>query len=318
MSNLTHLCKRAFNKKFFSSMKLYTEPLVEGVYKVPPAREVPPHIVRPPYVGRKDQQFEDLSKLPIIQHDKEGLERLRASGKLAASTLSAGMKAAVEKNTTDDIDKAVHEHIISHDAYPTPIDYLHFPKSVCTSVNEVLCHGIPDKRPLVSGDYVNIDVTCYKDGYHGDNSAMVAIGNVHPDIKNLIRVTREAMYKAIEICKPGVSYNKIGEVIDEYAKKHGYVVCPHFTGHGIGQDLHCGPFVFHTPGRVNATMEVGNVFTIEPIIMLHDPQDLIYEWRDGWTIVAHNTPSAQWEHMVAIHDDGPEILTLREDEESLL
>jgi methionyl aminopeptidase len=139
--------------------KLYTQPLIEGTYKVTPARAVPQHIVRPPYVGKLDQQFEDLSRKPIIQHDKEAVDKLRKSAQLAADTLLKGMEAAVEGNTTDDIDEAVHNNIISADAYPTPIDYLHFPKSVCTSVNEVLCHGIPDNRPLSNGDYVNIDVT---------------------------------------------------------------------------------------------------------------------------------------------------------------
>lgn len=295
---------------------MYTEPLIEGTYRVAPARDVPKHIERPPYVGKKDQEFEDLSLKPIIQHDEEAIDKLRKSAQLASGALVAGMKACLQGNTTEDIDRAVHEHIISHDAYPTPIDYLHFPKSVCTSVNEVLCHGIPDNRPLVSGDYCNIDVTCYLNGYHGDNSAMVTIGDVHPDIKNLIRVTREAMYKAIEICKPGVPYSKIGEVINDYAIKHNYVVCPHFTGHGIGQNLHEGPFVYHVPNNTADKMEVGNVFTIEPILMLHDPNDLIYSWRDNWTMIAHNTPSAQWEHMIAIHDDGPEIITLRKDEVS--
>ena len=275
---------------------------------------VPKNIIRPPYVGKLDQEFEDLSKKPIIQHDKDALDKLRKSAQLASSTLSEGIKAAVQGNTTEDIDKVVHDHIISHNAYPTPIDYLHFPKSVCTSVNEVLWHGIPDNRPLRNGDYVNIDVTCYQDGYHGDNSAMVAIGEVDPEIQDLIRVTRESMFKAIEICKPGVSYNEIGKAITEYVHKYNYTVCPHFTGHGIGQDLHNGPFVYHSINDVTDKMEVGNVFTIEPIVMLYDSIDMIYQWRDDWTIIAHNTPSAQWEHTIAIHDDGAEILTLRKDE----
>jgi methionyl aminopeptidase len=152
------------------------------------------------------------------------------------------------------------------------------------------------------------------DGYHGDNSAMVEIGEVDPDIQKLIRVTREALFKAIEICKPGTQYNKIGGIIFDYAKKHKYTVCPHFTGHGIGKDLHCGPFVYHVPNSITAKMEVGHVFTIEPIIMMYDTNDLIYQWGDDWTVVAHNTPSAQWEHTITIHDDGPEILTIRKDE----
>lgn len=145
--------KRGYSFRSVSTFIQYTEPLIEGAYKVTPALDVPKHIVRPSYVGKRDQEFTDLNKLPILRHDKEAIDRLRDSAKLASSTLSAGMEAAKLGGTTNDIDKAVHDHIIKHDAYPTPIDYMHFPKSVCTSVNEVLCHGIPDDRPLRNGDY---------------------------------------------------------------------------------------------------------------------------------------------------------------------
>lgn len=126
------------------------------------------------------------------------------------------------------------------------------------------------------------------------------------------------MFKAIEICKPGVNYGKIGEVIHNHVSKYGYAICKYFTGHGIGKELHLAPYIYHSPGMTNAIMESGNVFTIEPIIMLQDAHELIYEWRDGWTVVAYSTPSAQWEHTIALHEDGPEILTLRKDEESLI
>ena len=285
MSAAKEISKRAYSSRFFSTFVQYTEPLIDGAYRVTPALDVPKHIVRPPYVGRRDQEFADLNKLPIIRHDKESIDCLRASAKLASGTLSAGMEAARLGGTTNDIDKAVHDYIIKHDAYPTPIDYMHFPKSVCTSVNEVLWHGIPDDRPLKEGDYCklnififllgNIDVTCYLNGFHGDNSAMVEIGEVHPDIKKLIRITREAMFKAIEICKPGENYGKIGEVVTNYVSKHGYSVWKYFTGHGIGKDLHLAPYIYHSPGMTNAIMESGNVFTIEPIIMLSDAHDLI-------------------------------------------
>jgi len=206
--------------------------------------------------------------MKIESHSEEMIKNMRIASKLASETLVAGMKAAIEGNTTEDIDKAVQDYIVSKDAYPSPIDYCHFPKSVCTSVNEVLCHGIPDNRPLRSGDSVNIDVTCFTHGCHGDNSLMVEIGEVHPDIKRLNQVTRYAMNQAIKICGPGVPYSEIGKTIEKIAKDFGFSVCPFFTGHGIGPEMHMGPYVYHVANKDKAKMNVGNTFTIEPIIML--------------------------------------------------
>lgn len=145
----------------------------------------------------------------------------------------------------DDVDKIVHDFIIENDGYPSAIDFHGFPKSVCTSVNDVVCHGVPNNYILEDGDYLNIDIVCYKDGFHGDNSAMVMLGNVHPDILKLSQVTRESMYKAIEICRPGASFKQIGKEIEDYANEHGYYVNREFTGHGIAHELHMPPLVHH-------------------------------------------------------------------------
>ncbi len=170
----------------------------------------------------------------------------------------------------DDVDKEVHDFIVKHDAYPSAIDFMHFPKSVCTSVNEVVSHGVPNSHLLVDGDYLNIDVTCYLDGFHGDNSGMVFMGDVHEDIQRLAQVTREAMFKAIYECGPGVPFSMIGEVIEEYAKEFGYFVNQEFGGHGIGRNMHQAPMVYHhkTRDSTRAKMEPGNSFTIEPILMM--------------------------------------------------
>ena len=143
--------------------------------------------------------------------------------------------------TTNDVDRIVHDFIISHDAYPTPIGFMGFPKSVCTSVNEVVCHGIPNLRPLENGDYLNIDCTLYKDGVHGDSSVMVKIGDIHPDIQKLIDCTQKALYESIKICKPGTPFNEIGNVCEQVAEAGGFVVCELFTGHGVGKLLHLPP-----------------------------------------------------------------------------
>ena len=174
----------------------------------------------------------------------------------------------------DDIDKIVHDYIVANDAYPSAIDFMHFPKSVCTSVNDVISHGVPNSYKLQAGDYLNIDVVCFKDGHHGDNSAMVMLETdtvkVPDEIKRLSQVTREAMYMAIESCGPGVKYNKIGEIIEEYAEAHGYFVNEEFGGHGIAHHLHMPPLIHHykNPEGCKEEMKPGMAFTIEPILMM--------------------------------------------------
>eukprot|EP01016_Furgasonia_blochmanni_P027491 TRINITY_DN2897_c0_g3_i4.p1 TRINITY_DN2897_c0_g3~~TRINITY_DN2897_c0_g3_i4.p1 ORF type:complete len:222 (-),score=41.83 TRINITY_DN2897_c0_g3_i4:165-830(-) len=215
--------------------------------------------------------------------------------------------------TTDELDKAVHDFIISNGGYPTPLGFMHFPKSVCTSVNEVLCHGIPDLRPLEKGDYINIDVTCFIEGYHGDTSVMALIGDVHPEIRRLIDATQRAVYESIKICKPGVPFNKIGDICERVARDEGFTVCPLFNGHGIGKLLHLPPSIIPVKNKYPGVMEPGNAFTIEPIFMMFNSEKY-HMWDDHFTTISRDNPSAQWEHTVLITETGCEVITLREGE----
>ena len=188
---------------------------------------VPSDIKRPHYVGKRNQKFPSLSGRIHI-HKEEEIRRLRIAANLAARTLKHAMDNTKVGMSLDAIDKIVHDYIIADGAYPSAIDFMHFPKSVCLSVNDVVSHGVPNNYVLQAGDYLNIDVVCFKEGFHGDNSAMVFLEDekteVHPDIKRLAKVTRESMFVAIEQCKPGVKYSKIGETIEDYAHGHGYTV----------------------------------------------------------------------------------------------
>jgi len=178
----------------------------------------------------------------------------------------------------DEVDKIVHDFIIADDAYPSAIDFMHFPKSVCLSVNDVVSHGVPNTYVLEDGDALNIDIVCYKNGHHGDNSAMLMLGNVDPEVQRLSKVTREAMYYAIEMCAPGVPFSRIGEVIQDYTEDHGYVVNEEFGGHGIGAHLHMAPMIYHhkTPSYTKEVMKPGMAFTIEPICMMKSARSVGY------------------------------------------
>lgn len=222
-------------------------------------------------MGKKNQNFPPLSgRINIL--NKEEIKCLKTASNLAARTLKTAMDATKVGMTLDELDKVVHDYIIGDKAYPSAIDFMHFPKSVCLSVNDVVSHGVPNDYVLQAGDFLNIDVVCFKDGFHGDNSAMVFLEDestkVNPDIKRLSQVTRESMFVAIEMCKPGVKFNKIGDTISEYAHGHGYTVNQEFGGHGIGRDLHMAPLVHHhsTPMASTAEMRPGMAFTIEPIL----------------------------------------------------
>jgi methionyl aminopeptidase len=206
----------------------------------------------------------------------EQQQGLRTASRLAADTLERAIESVHVGQSLDEIDKIVFKNITENDGYPSGIDFMHFPKSVCLSVNDVVSHGVPNDYKLQAGDYLNIDVVCYKDGCHGDNSAMVFLETdevkVDEDIHKLARVTRESMFVAINECKPGMKFNRIGELITEYAHGHGYFVNEEFGGHGIGDHLHMPPLVHHnlTPHQCKEEMLPGMAFTIEPILMLSD------------------------------------------------
>ncbi|KAM0926969.1 hypothetical protein ACQ4PT_003112 [Festuca glaucescens] len=221
--------------------------------------------------------------------------------KLICSYLQPGI-------TTDEIDKAVHKMIIDNGAYPSPLGYCGFPKSVCTSVNECICHGIPDSCPLEDGDIINIDVTVYLNGYHGDTSATFLCGDVDDEAKKLVQVTKESLDKAISICAPGVEINRIGRTIQDHADKFKYGVVQQFVGHGVGKVFHAEPAVLHYRNNERGRMMLNQTFTIEPMLTIGSTNATI--WSDDWTAVTEDgSLSAQFEHTLLITEDGVEILT---------
>nr|XP_027097022.1 methionine aminopeptidase 1B, chloroplastic-like isoform X2 [Coffea arabica] len=215
-------------------------PLRRG--KVSQQLPVPDHIPKPPYAGTKI--LPEISKEYQI-HDAEGILKMRAACELAAQVLDHAGTLVRPSVTTNEIDKVVHQMIVDAGAYPSPLGYGGFPKSVCTSVNECMCHGIPDSRQLQDGDIINIDVTVYLNGYHGDTSKTFFCGNVSDAMKRLVKVTEECLHKGIAVCKDGALYRKIGKRISEHAEKFGYGVVDRFVGHGVGNVFHSEPLIFH-------------------------------------------------------------------------
>lgn len=236
---------------------------------------------------------------------------MRAAGRLAAEAMAVGAALVAPGVTTDEIDRAVHEFVVAAGAYPSPLGYKGFPKSLCTSVNEVICHGIPDDRPLQDGDIVNLDVTVYLDGVHGDTDATYLVGDVDEESRLLVERTHEAMMRGIKAARPGREVNVIGRVIESYAKRFGYGVVRDYTGHGIGTEFHSGLIVPHYDAapRYDTVIEPGMTFTVEPMLTLGGDDDWEL-WDDGWTVVtADGSRSAQFEHTVVITETGAEILT---------
>ncbi|KAJ8764533.1 hypothetical protein K2173_006273 [Erythroxylum novogranatense] len=273
--------------------------------KISPRRPVPDHIQRPPYVNSR--QAPGIVSEPEV-HDEKGIECMRVSGRLAAQVLEYAGTLVKPGVKTDEIDQEVHQMIIDNGAYPSPLGYGGFPKSVCTSVNECICHGIPDSRPLEDGDIINIDVTVYLDGYHGDTSATFFCGEVDEEAKKLVEVTKESMYKAISICAPGVEYKKIGKTIHEHADKYRYGVVRQFVGHGVGRVFHADPVVLHHRNNEGGRMMLNQTFTIEPMLTIGSINPVM--WDDNWTVVTDDgSLSAQFEHTILITRDGAEILT---------
>ncbi|OWM85407.1 methionine aminopeptidase 1D, chloroplastic/mitochondrial [Punica granatum] len=273
--------------------------------KLSPRRPVPDHIMKPPYVN--SQQAPGIASGPEV-HNKEGIECMRASGKLAAQVLEFAGTLVKPGVRTDEIDEAVHQMIIDSGAYPSPLGYGGFPKSVCTSVNECICHGIPDSRPLEDGDIINIDVTVYLNGYHGDTSATFFCGEVEEEAKNLVQVTKKCLDKAISICAPGVEFKKIGRTIHDHADKHRYGVVRQFVGHGVGRVFHADPVILHFRNNEDGRMRLNQTFTIEPMLTIGSINPIM--WDDNWTVVTEDgSLSAQFEHTILITEDGAEILT---------
>jgi methionyl aminopeptidase len=279
-------------------------PLEPGVQT--PRRPVPASIPRPEYV---DKPRPARNTDPWVQPD-EVVEAMRIAGRIAAQALQEGGKAVKPGATTDDIDAVVHEFLLDNRAYPSTLGYRHFPKSCCVSLNEVICHGIPDSTRIEDGDIVNIDVTAYIGGVHGDTNATFLAGEVAEEARLLVERTHEATMRAIKAVRPGRQLNVIGRVIESYAKRFGYGVVRDFTGHGIARSFHSGLVILHyEEPSVSTVIEKGMTFTIEPMITLGGiDYDL---WDDGWTVTTKDKAwTAQFEHTMVVTDEGAEILTL--------
>ncbi|HUR02203.1 MAG TPA: type I methionyl aminopeptidase [Nonomuraea sp.] len=273
--------------------------------RVSPIRKVPAHIQRPEYVGKKRPKIgESDVKTP------ETIERMRVAGRIAAQALEEVGKHAQPGVTTDELDRIGHEFLVDHGAYPSTLGYKGYPKSLCTSINEVICHGIPDDTVLCDGDIVNVDITAYIGGVHGDTDATYLVGDVDEESRLLVERTREAMMRAIKAVAPGRQLNVVGRVIEAYAKRFGYGVVRDFTGHGIGTSFHSGLMVPHYDDpSLKVELVPGMTFTIEPMLTLGT---IDYDvWPDKWTAVTKDRKrTAQFEHTLVVTDTGSEILTL--------
>lgn len=274
---------------------------------VSPPRTVPRSIPRPEYVGKPGPAPFTGSDIPA----PEVLDRIRVAARIAAQALQVVGEAVAPGITTDELDRIGHEFLLDHHAYPSTLGYRGFPKSLCTSVNEVICHGIPDSTVLTEGDIVNVDITAYIGGVHGDNNATFPVGEVDQESALLIERTRESLNRAIKAVQPGREFNVIGRVIEKYAGRFGYGVVRDYTGHGVGEAFHSGLIVPHYDAapRYDRLIEPGMVFTIEPMLNLGTPDWIM--WDDDWTVLtADGRRSAQFEHTLLVTETGAEILTL--------
>jgi methionyl aminopeptidase len=268
-------------------------------------REVPTHIPRPEYVDKPAPARFTGSEVK----DADTIARMRVAGRLAAQARELVGSHVEPGVTTDELDRIGHEFLCDHGAYPSTLGYRGFPKSLCSSVNEVVCHGIPDSRRIEDGDIVNIDITAFLDGVHGDTNATFLAGDVDEESRLLVERTKEAMERGIRAVKPGRRINVIGRVIESYAKRFGYGVVREFTGHGIGSAFHSGLVIPHYDETFyDDVIEVGMTFTIEPMLNLGTHEWEM--WDDNWTVVTKDGQrSAQFEHTLLVTSDGAEVLT---------
>ena len=272
-----------------------------------PLRSVPKHIMQPEYVGKK-------APAKYTEGDiwgSEEVELIRAAGKIAAQAIALVGENCKPGVTTDELDRIGHEFLLDHDAYPSALLYRGFPKSICTSVNEVICHGIPDDTVLLEGDIVNIDITAFKNGFHGDSNQTFMVGEVKEEVRLLVERTRESLNRAVAAVAPGRQINTIGRTIESFARRFDYGVVRDFTGHGIGKAFHSGLVIPHYDAApaYSQEMQVGMVFTIEPMLTLGTHQwDM---WKDDWTVVTRDKSiTAQFEHTLVVTETGADILTL--------
>ena len=281
-----------------------TQPIRPG--RRSPERRVPGDIRRPPYIATGGAP---TSRALGLLTDPDAIVRLRLACQAAKRVLDTVGAAVAVGVTTDELDAITHDACIAEGGYPSPLGYRGYPKSLCTSVNEVVAHGIPDDRPLANGDVVNCDVTIYLDGMHGDCSATFLVGDVDPATRQLVEVTHEALLTAIAAVRPRGRLRDIGRAIQRVADRAGFGIVRELVGHGIGEQFHGEPYVHHyDEPRDRTRLQPGMAFTIEPMLTLGDPD--VVQWDDGWTILTlDGRPSAQFEHTVLITSTGVDVLT---------
>lgn len=331
ISDNSHFCSQECFKQCWPSHKLqhpgvvydpfpgfaYTGPL--RPYPYGPAKTVPPAIARPDYAetgvpaSELDVRNQQATMIPVLSEDDK--ETMREVCRLAREVLDEAGRAIRVGATGDDIDRIVHEACIQRGAYPSPLNYRGFPRSCCVSVNEVICHGIPDTRPFVEGDLVNVDVTIYYRGFHGDLNETYTVGSTDAASEKLVACARECLRLAISEVRPGIAYRALGDVIERHAKSCGFSVVKGFCGHGIGRLFHGPPSVPHyARNRAVGIIRPGHVFTIEPMINAGTWHDVL--WPDDWTAVtADGKRSAQFEHTLLVTETGCEVLTAGAGEE---
>jgi len=255
--------------------------------------------------------------MPVSIKSAAEIEKMRVAGRMTAEVLEMIRERVEPGITTGELDRICHEYITDKlGAIPAPLNYNGFPRSICTSINDVICHGIPsDSKKLKDGDIINIDVTVINDDYHGDSSVMVEVGNVAPHASRLIQITQECLYKAIDLVKPGTTLGDIGQVIQQHAEKNYYSVVREYCGHGIGRIFHEDPQVLHYGRKGEGlVLEPGMTFTIEPMINAGKRHTRLNK-KDGWTVTTRDGRlSAQWEHTLAVTNDGCEVFTRRSEE----
>lgn len=268
-------------------------------------RPVPASFARPEYVGKAAPSAYTGGDV----YDAETIELIRASSRIASDAITAVGQAIRPGVTTDHLDAIAHDYVVSHGAYPSTLGYRGFPKSACTSVNEVVCHGIPDDTVLEDGDIVNIDITAFRDGVHGDTNRTFVVGEGSPEAVDLVERTRLALDRGIKAVAPGRPVNVVGRAIEVYAKRFGYGVVRDYTGHGVGRAFHSGLIIPHYDApQYDDVMEVGMVFTIEPMLTLGGIESDI--WADGWTVTTRDRSlTAQFEHTLVVTERGAEVLT---------
>ena len=274
-------------------------------YPTSAIRQVPASIARPPYAGDMGREIYDGDEV----QPPDVIERMRTAGTIAHNAMMVAAAEVAPGVSTDHLDAVAHEYMCDHQAYPASLHYRGFPKSICTSVNEVVCHGIPDARPLEEGDIVKIDVTAYWNGVHGDNCGTFFVGEVDEASRLLSERTQEAMRRGIRAAKPGRQVNTIGRVIESYAKRFGYGDVAEYTGHGCHVAFHSGLIIPHVDDPMfDAVIRPGMTFTVEPMLTIGSARTEV--WDDGWTVVTKDrSRCAQWEQTILITDAGAEILT---------